>query len=101
MKNKEIEIIYGDPKKFLIFKKAEKLASNQKNFKAATSLSRKKSYKTKVVALKIKNKSYFIQKCCKERQKRAIEAQKQLIFYLSYKKSIFFTHELYMIYSKK
>ena len=48
MKNKEIEIIYGDPKKFSSFKKAEKLASNQTNFKAATSLSRKKFIKLKL-----------------------------------------------------
>ena len=48
MKNKEIEIISGDPKKFSSFKKAEKLASNQTNFKAATSLSRKKFIKLKL-----------------------------------------------------
>ena len=53
MKNKKIEIIYGDPKKLSSFKKAGKAASIQPNFSAATSLLRKKVYKIKVVALKI------------------------------------------------
>ena len=48
MKNKEIEIIYGDPKKFSSFKKAENVASSQTNFNAATSLSRKKFIKLKL-----------------------------------------------------
>ena len=46
MKNKKIEIIYGDPKKLSSFKKAGKAASIQPNFSAATSLLRKKFIKS-------------------------------------------------------
>ena len=62
MKSKSNEIIYRDPKKLLSFKKGGKPASIKPNFKAAKSLSRKKVYETKVVSLKILNKSYFKQK---------------------------------------
>ena len=48
MKNKKIEIIYGDPKKLSSFKKAGKAASIQSNFSAATSLLRKKFIKPKL-----------------------------------------------------
>ena len=48
MKNKKIEIIYGDPKKLSSFKKAGKLASIQPNFSAATSLCTKKFIKPKL-----------------------------------------------------
>ena len=48
MKNKKIEIIYGDPKKLSSVKKAGKAASIQPNFSAATSLLRKKFIKLKL-----------------------------------------------------
>ena len=48
MKNKKIEIIYGDPKKLSRYKKAGKAASIYSNFIAATSLLRKKFIKSKL-----------------------------------------------------
>ena len=48
MKNKKIEIFYGDPKILSSFKKAGKVSSIQPNTKAATSLSRKKFIKSKL-----------------------------------------------------
>ena len=48
MKNKKIEIIYGDPKKLSSFEKAGKAASIQQNFSAATSHLRKKFIKPKL-----------------------------------------------------
>ena len=48
MKNKKIEIIYGDPKKLSSFEKAGKAASIHQNFSAATSHLRKKFIKPKL-----------------------------------------------------
>ena len=78
----------------------------QPNFNAATSLCTKKFIKPKWKPLKFKIKSYFIPKCCKVRQRRAIEAEKQPNFLnLSFKEGDFFNetfgHEFYLIYSKK
>ena len=52
MKNSKIEIIYGDPKMLLSFKKAGNLASNQPNFKAATSICSKKFITSKLEPIK-------------------------------------------------
>ena len=90
MKNQKIKKIYGGPKKLSSFKNAGKLAFSQPSFNAATSLCTKKFIKPKWKPLKFKIKSYFIQKCCKVRQRRAIEAEKQPNFLnLSFKKGIF------------
>ena len=104
MKNKKIEIIYGDPKKLSSFEKAGKLASIQTNFSAATSLCTKKFIKPKLQPLKFRIKVILYKsagKCSRGEQSKLKTAKYKFEFQKGYFLIEIFGHKFNMIYSKK
>ena len=81
MKNEQIKMFYGDPKKLSSIKNAGELACSQPNLNAASSLCRKKFKKPKFLGLKIKMRSYFIQKCRKTEAEESNQSSKSATFY--------------------
>ena len=89
MKNEQIKMFYGDPKKLSSIKNAGELACSQPNLNAAKSLCRKKFKKPKFLGLKIKMRSYLFKNAVKLRQKRAMEFRSFPIFGPDSRKRVF------------